>query len=343
VADTDTDTDSDTDSDTDTHPIPDPVASDLDGDGHRSPDATLGGLLAVLDLTPHPAGGPDVFVGQSQPQPWGRVFGGQVLAQSLVAAQHTVDIERGVHSMHGYFLRAGDSSRPIEFSVDRLRDGRSFSARRVTASQSGRPILSMIASFQSEASGLDHQTPMPDVPAPESLPTIAERYANVNTDAGRYWMRQRPIDLRHVEQPIFVQSAPERATHQAVWMKTVGRLPDDPRLHTAVLAYASDYVLLEPVLRAHGRNWSDPGFKAASLDHAMWWHRPARTDEWLLYVQESPSASGARGLGLGRIYTRDGALAASVAQEGMLRVPPVPDSPPAPPPQPAQPPPPPLT
>jgi acyl-CoA thioesterase-2 len=309
------------DSETDTHPLPDPIASERDGAGRRTPDATLGGLLAVLDLTPDPSGGPDVFVGQSQQQPWGRVFGGQVLAQSLVAAQHTVDSARGVHSMHAYFLRAGDSNRPIEFSVDRLRDGHSFSARRVTASQFGRPILSMIASFQSETSGLDHQTPMPDVPAPESLPTIAERYADLDTDAGRYWMRQRPVDLRHVEQPIFVHSAPERSSHQCVWMRAVGALPDDPRMHAAVLAYASDYVLLEPALRAHGRHWAEPGFKAASLDHAMWWHRPARADEWLLYVQESPSASGARGLGLGRIYTRDGVLAASVAQEGMLRVP----------------------
>jgi len=307
--------------DTDTHPIPDPLPSDP-GDGLRqSPQATLRGLLAVLALAPQPAQGPDVFVGQSQRQPWGRVFGGQVLAQSLVAAQHTVDDDRGVHSMHGYFLRAGDSNEPIGFQVERLRDGHSFSARQVTASQFGRPILSMIASFQTAASGLDHQMPMPDVPAPESLPTITERYADDHTAAAQYWTRQRPIDLRHVEQPIFVHSAPERARHQAVWMKAVGRLPDDPRLHTAVLAYASDYVLLEPVLRAHGRNWSDPDFKVASLDHAMWWHRPARTDEWLLYVHDSPSASGARGLGVGRIYTRDGVLAASVAQEGMFRVP----------------------
>jgi acyl-CoA thioesterase-2 len=326
-------------SDTDTHPVPDPVG-DQPQPGppaaaeHTAADA-LGGLLAVLDLAPDPAAGPDQFVGQSQPQPWGRVFGGQVLAQSLIAAQLTVDDgslddgtaddgtpkRRSVHSMHGYFLRAGDSSEPIEFAVERLRDGRSFSARRVHALQFGRPILSMIASFQTPAVGLDHQLPMPDVPDPESLPTIAARYAGVDTAASRYWVRQRPIDLRHVDRPIFVESSPELTSTQAVWMRAVGVLPDDPGLHAAVLAYASDYVLLEPVLRAHGRSWSDPGLRAASLDHAMWWHRPARADEWLLYVQESPSSSGARGLGLGRIYTRDGVLAATVAQEGMLRMP----------------------
>jgi acyl-CoA thioesterase-2 len=223
--------------------------------------------------------------------------------------------------MHAYFLRAGDSSEPITFSVERLRDGRSFSARRTHALQFGRPILSMIASFQVPAAGLEHQLPMRDVPGPEELPSLAERYGHLETAAAKYWVRQRPMDLRHVDEPIFLSAAPERAPHQAVWMRAVGPLPDDPALHAAVLAYASDYTLLEPVLRAHGRGWSDPGLKAASLDHAMWWHRPARADEWLLYVQDSPSAQGARGLGIGRIYTRDGVLVASVAQEGMLRVP----------------------
>ena len=311
-------------SETDTHPLPDPARAPAGAEVPTpTPDEAdaLAGLLAVLDLAPDAGGEPDTFVGQSQPQPWARVFGGQVLAQSLAAAQRTVDADRPVHSMHGYFLRAGDSNEPITFAVERLRDGRSFSARRTHALQFGRPILSMIASFQLPATGLDHQEPMPDVPAPESLPSLTERYAAVDSAAARYWTRQRPMDLRHVDEPIFLAGAAERTTQQAVWMKAVGALPDDPRLHAAVLAYASDYSLLEPVLRAHGRGWSDPGLKAASLDHAMWWHRPARADEWLLYVQESPSAQGARGLGLGRIYTRDGVLAATVAQEGMLRVP----------------------
>ncbi|HVN13579.1 MAG TPA: acyl-CoA thioesterase II [Kineosporiaceae bacterium] len=307
-------------SDTDTHPVPDPAVTAVEGEGIAEQDA-LTGLLRVLDLAPADDGEPDTFVGESQPQPWGRVFGGQVLAQSLVAAQRTVDVSRPVHSLHGYFLRAGDSSEPITFAVERLRDGRSFSARRVHALQFGRPILSMIASFQAPAEGLDHHVGMPDVPSPESLPTIGQLYAGLDSPDARYWSRQRPMDLRHVEQPIYLAPAERRTTRQAIWMRAVGRLPDDPGLHAAVLAYGSDYSLLEPVLRAHGRSWSEFGLRVASLDHAMWWHRVARVDDWLLYVQDSPSAQGARGLGIGRLYTRDGVLAATVAQEGMLRVP----------------------
>lgn len=312
-------------SDTDTHPIPDGAAESSGDDGAatqdwQTPEGALTGLLAVLDLEPQPADD-DTFIGQSQPQPWGRVFGGQVLAQALRAAQHTVAAERPVHSMHAYFLRAGNSSEPITFAVERLRDGHSFSARRTHALQFGRPILSMIASFQAPSDGLDHQVAMPEVPPPESLQTIAARYAEVATEAAKYWMRARPMDLRHVQQPLFVEGAAERSTTQAVWIRAVGALPDDPALHAAVLAYASDYSLLEPTLRAHGRSLSEPGLKMASLDHAMWWHRPVRVDEWLLHVYESPSASGARGLGTGRIFTRDGVLACTVAQEGMIRLP----------------------
>jgi acyl-CoA thioesterase-2 len=309
------------DTDTDTDPIPERVTSGQEGWTDPGTDP-LAMLLAVLDLEERPDEGQDVFFGQSQPQPWGRVYGGQVLAQSLVAAQRTVTPDRPVHSLHAYFLRAGDSSEPITFAVERLRDGRSFSARRVHALQFGRPILSMAASFQLPADGLDHQTAMPTgVPEPETLMSIPERYAGVDSTAARYWARERPMDLRHVEQPVFVHSAPDRQPHQALWMRAVGALPDDPRLHAAVLTYASDYSLLEPVLRAHGKTFSEPGIKIASLDHAMWWHRPARADDWLLYVEESPSASGSRGLGLGRIHSRDGRLVASVAQEGMIRLP----------------------
>jgi acyl-CoA thioesterase-2 len=281
--------------------------------------AALEGLLAVLDLAAAPEAGADVFVGQSQPQPWGRVYGGQVLAQALVAAQRTVDPGRPVHSLHGYFLRAGDSGEPITFAVERLRDGRSFSARRTHALQFGRPILSMISSFQTPAGGVEHQAPMPQAPDPQSLPSITERYAGTGTE--NLWARRRPIDLRHVEEPLFTRPAAQVSTRQSLWLRAVGDLPDDPALHAAVLAYASDYSVLEPVLRAHRLAFVSPGLKMASLDHAMWWHRPARADEWLLYTQDSPSAQGGRGLGLGRIYTRDGVLACSVAQEGMIRVP----------------------
>lgn len=306
--------------DTDTAPIPHDQRLQSGAAASTSRQDALAGLLAVLDLQPDPDA-PDTFVGQSQPQPWGRVYGGQVLSQALIAAQRTVDVQRSVHSLHAYFLRAGDSSEPITFAVERLRDGLSFSARRTHALQQGRPILSMIASFQAPADGIDHQWPMPEVPAPETLPTLAERYAGVDTPAARYWTRERPMDLRHVEPSVFVEPTTERGDHQSVWMRAVGELPDDPRLHAAVLAYASDYTLLEPVLRRHGRSYSEPGLRMASLDHAMWWHRPARADGWLLYTQESPSAGGARGLGVGRIYTRDGTLACTVAQEGMIRAP----------------------
>jgi acyl-CoA thioesterase-2 len=293
------------------------------GDPTDMPTSPLTGLLEVLDLEPRGLDdrGQDLFVGQSQPQPWGRVYGGQVLGQTLVAAGRTAPEGRHVHSMHGYFLRPGDSAAPIEFAVERLRDGRSFSARRVHALQHGKPILSMIASFQEDAAGLDHQDAMPQVPDPESLPTPAELLGHIDHPAAQYWARDRPIDIRHVQAPIYLAADEDRVARQAVWMRAMGPLPDDELLHRAVLGYASDYTLLESVLRRHGMAWATPGLKAASLDHAMWWHRPARADEWLLYVQASPSASGARGLGIGRIFSRDGRLVASVAQEGMLRVP----------------------
>lgn len=297
-----------------------------DPDGQRDPDAAglLTELLQVLDVRAagKDAQGQDLFEGQSQPQPHGRVFGGQVLGQTLVAAGRTVDLGRPVHSMHGYFLRPGDSGEPITFAVERLRDGQSFSARRVHAIQFGRPILSMIASFQLPSAGFDHQDTMPEVPDPESLPTARELLADLDHPVARSWSRGRAIDLRHVEGPVYWRAGAERVAHQAVWMRTVAPMPDDdPLLHRAVLGYASDYTLLEPVLRRHGVTWATPGLKAASLDHAMWWHRPVRADEWLLYAQASPSASGARGLSTGRIFTRDGHLVATVAQEGMLRPP----------------------
>ena len=309
----------------------DDAASDDDvSDGAASdgaaPDGAelLRGLLEVLDLEPQGLDdrGQDLFTGTSQRQPHGRVFGGQVLGQVLVAAGRTVEPGRDVHSMHGYFLRPGDSSEPITFSVERLRDGRSFSARRVHAIQFDQPILSMIASFQDPAPGLDHQDEMPDVPPPDDLPTTAELMGHLDHPVARYWARERPMDLRHVTTPIYWKADPERRARNAVWMRTPAPMPDDPLLHRAVLGYASDYTLLESVLRRHGVTWASQGLKAASLDHAMWWHRPVRVDEWLLYVQASPSASGARGLGIGRVFSQDGLLVASVAQEGMLRVPP---------------------
>ncbi|QWT22920.1 acyl-CoA thioesterase II [Subtercola sp. PAMC28395] len=280
-------------------------------------------LLATLTLTDTGARtAEDIFTAPSQWTAHGRVFGGQVLAQSLIAAQHTVGGERPAHSMHGYFLRPGDTSKPITFSVDRIHDGRSFSTRRTQAYQDGLPILSMIASFQAVGPGLDHQIDIPaGLPSPEELPSVAELIGHIDHPVAQNWAHQRPFDIRHVGSPIYLSSDPNPVEYQAIWMKSIGPLPDDPDLHRAAMAYASDYSLLEPIFRRHSVVWVTPGLKSASLDHAMWWHRPGRADEWMLYVQESPSAQGGRGLATGRIYSQAGILLASVAQEGMVRVP----------------------
>jgi acyl-CoA thioesterase II len=283
----------------------------------------LAGLLAALDLTDTGARtAEDIFTGPSQWTPYGRVFGGQVLAQSLIAAMRTVPADRAVHSVHGYFLRPGDVTLPITFSVDRIHDGRSFSTRRTQAYQDGLPILSMITSFQTADDGLEHQVAMPaGMPDPETIPSTAEQLADIDHPMARYWSTARPFDIRHVDPAIYAGADPERRTAQATWIRTTGPMPDDPNLHRAALVYASDYVILEPVLRGHGLAWADPALKMASLDHAMWWHRFGRVDEWLLYVQDSPVAIGGRGLAMGRIFRRDGVLVASVAQEGTFRVP----------------------
>ncbi len=283
----------------------------------------LAEMISALNLTD--AGGArtreDIFTGPSQWMPHGRVFGGQVLAQSLVAATRTVEA-RPVHSLHGYFLRPGDIELPITFSVDRLRDGRSFSTRRVQAYQKGEPIFSMIASFQETDPGLEHQDAFPfDIPAPETLPSAAELIGDNPHPVAQYWAKARPFDMRHVGSPIYFSVKGEPVSHQAVWIKALGDMPADSQLHTAALAYASDYSILESIYRRHGIAWSHPGLKSASLDHAMWFHRPAKVDDWLLYVQNSPSAQCGRGLALGHIYTREGELVATVAQEGMVRVP----------------------
>ena len=282
-------------------------------------------LLDVLDLDP--GAGPDTYVGRSQPQPHGRVFGGQVLAQSIIAAGRTVaDLPdaaadpRRIHSLHAYFLRPGDSALPLSFAVERLRDGGSFSARRVHALQQGQPILSMITSFQTQTSGLEHQDPMPAAPDPGSLPSVADLLGGMDHPVAQFWSHRRAIDLRHAQGALYVVPVRPAEARQSVWLRTLKAMPDDPLLHAAVLAYCSDYAILEPVLRRHGLAWSDPRLRVASLDHAMWFHRPARADGWTLYTQSSPSASGGRGLSAGRMFAADGTLVASVGQEGMVRV-----------------------
>ncbi|GAB2748551.1 acyl-CoA thioesterase II [Terrabacter koreensis] len=267
-----------------------------------------------------------VFEGRSQKMPHGRVFGGQVLAQCVMAAGITVrdvndgDGSRPIHSLHGYFMRPGDDTLPIRFAVEEMRDGNSFSTRRVHAVQKGAPIMSMTCSFQERAGGLDHQDPMPEVTGPDDLPSLADAFRGVDHPGARHIAESRPIEMRPVESNIFVDAGEQQVATNHVWMRAIDRLPDDPLLHAAVLAYSSDYSLLEPVLRRHGLVWTDPRLRVASLDHSMWFHRDARADEWLLYAQQSPSAISGRGLAIGEMYTQDGTLVATTAQEGMVRV-----------------------
>jgi len=277
-------------------------------------------VLDILDLEAD-AGAPDTFTGRSLQQPGGRVFGGQVLAQALLAAGRTLDADRLPHSMHGYFLRPGDVREPIGFAVERLRDGRSFSARRTHALQGGVPILSMIASFQEEQGGLDYADEMPaDVPGPDGLTSVHERLDGIDHPVARFWAHEAAFDVRHVGDNVNLRPARDTSGQQKVWFRSRGPVPaGDQLLHRALLAYACDQVMLEPILRRAGRSWISPGLSIASLDHAMWWHRDVQVDEWLLFVQSTPSAQGGRGLGAARVFTRDGVLVASIAQEGMVR------------------------
>jgi acyl-CoA thioesterase-2 len=275
-------------------------------------------LLGILDLEPLEI---NLFRGNSPQVGWQRVFGGQVIGQALVAACRTVE-GRQPHSLHAYFLLGGDPKVPIIYEVDRIRDGRSFTTRRVIAIQHGQPIFSMSVSFHLGEEGYDHAFPMPKVPPPEELPSEAEIKANVMPmmpDPVRaYYERERPIELRPVEYKRYLSREPKDPRFN-VWIRATGRLPNHPAIHQCVLAYASDMTLLDSALIAHGRTVFERSIQAASLDHALWFHRPFRADDWLLYAQDSPSASGARGFSRGLIFARDGTLVASVAQEGLIR------------------------
>ncbi|MEX0170171.1 acyl-CoA thioesterase [Streptomyces sp. LMG1-1-1.1] len=287
------------------------------------PDAptALDDLLDLLDLERIER---DIFRGESRSALVPRVFGGQVAAQALVAAGRTVPADRLAHSLHAYFLRAGDPGAPIVYTVDRIRDGRSFTTRRVVAVQHGQPIFHLSASFQTYEEGLDHQVDMPPAPDLETLPAPAEmlpRHLPAEV-ADRLIEARAAVDLRYAETPPWGTVGTPREPRSQVWFRTNGKLADDPLLHVVLATYVSDMTLLDSVLLAHGRGgWAVGDVVGASLDHAMWFHRPFRADEWLLYDQESPTASGGRGLGQARIYTRDGRLAISVIQEGVVRVP----------------------
>ncbi len=254
---------------------------------------------------------------------WQRVYGGQVIGQALVAASRTVPEDRHAHSLHGYFLRPGDTQFPILYTVDRIRDGRSFTTRRVVAIQHGKPIFNMSISFQVDETGFDHQLPMPEAPRPDMLQDERElrlEWAKkVPEEFAESFDRDRPIDIRPVE-PLDIFQPEKRPPFQMCWMKSRERLPDDQRLHQCVLAYLSDWSLLDTAMLPHAVSFTQTKMQVASLDHAMWFHREFRADEWLLYVQDSPSANGARGLNRGLIYTEAGVLVASATQEGLIRI-----------------------
>ena len=263
-----------------------------------------------------------IFRGESRDLGGARVFGGQVLGQALTAASYTVR-DRQVHSLHAYFLVAGDVNAPIVYEVDVARDGKSFSNRRVVAIQHGQPIFNMTASFQVPEEGLEHAAPMPQVPGPEGLADVRQLAPDVlhkvPDKMRRFLTHERPFEFRPVE-PIQMVSPPRAAPVRHIWLKTLAKLPDNPDLHRNVLAYVSDYQLVSTATLPHGIHFAEGNVQLASLDHAMWFHRPFRADEWLLYAMESPNASGGRGLALGRFFTRDGVLVASTAQEGVVRV-----------------------
>jgi len=277
-------------------------------------------LLDILDLEVLER---NLFRGRSPKTGWQRVFGGQVIGQALVAAQRTVPEERLVHSLHGYFMRPGDPKVPIIYEVDRIRDGGSFTTRRVVAIQHGKAIFSMSASFQIQEPGLDYHMPMPEQPDPETLMSakeLQEKFADHAPETIKaYWRRERPIEMRATSYEHFISNK-KLDPEQYVWMKATDTIPNNQALQAAILAYASDMTLLDTSLYPHGRKIFEPELQVASLDHAMWFHRPIDMNEWLLFAQDTPNSSGARGFNRGSLYTRDGLLVASCVQEGLIRV-----------------------
>ena len=288
-----------------------------------SDQSPLDRLVHLLDLEQIEL---DIFRGTQPEEPLIRVFGGQVAGQALVAAGRTVPPDRPVHSLHAYFLRPGDPSVPIVYEVDRIRDGKGFTTRRVVAIQHGRPIFNLAASFQLPEVGPAHQQQMPVVPAPETLPTQQERMKAYDQELGGWYSRPRPIDIRYVGDPPRVMRDRIRAgeaegqSRSAVWMRANGTLPDDPLLHVCAVTFASDMTLLDSTLMRHGLAFGKDPLMLASLDHAMWFHKPFRADEWFLYDQTSPFTGGGRGLAQGSIYTAEGELVVSVMQEGLIRL-----------------------
>lgn len=273
-------------------------------------------LVRLLDLEPIEV---NIFRGVQPDEERQRVFGGQVASQALMAAGRTVDNGR-VHSLHSYFLRPGDPTVPILYEVDRIRDGKSFTTRRVVAIQHGEAIFNLATSFHVDEVGLEHQFPMPEVPPPEELPTLPERLAPWREELAEWFDRPHPIDQRHIGELAWRHGATTQEPYQRLWIRADGELPDDPLLHACVATYASDMSLFDTILQPHPVRWDDPNFMGASLDHCMWFHRPFRADEWMLYDTDSPVATAARGLARGFLFDREGRLAVSIVQEGLARL-----------------------
>lgn len=277
-------------------------------------------FLDAIALTPTaPERGDHAFFAHTQYVPWPKAYGGDMVAQSAAAAIATVGDDRTLHSLHSSFLRPVDVESEVRYEVEVVRDGRGYSTRQVRAYQHGKLAFLCTASFQVPEDGPEHTLVMPDVPAPEDLPSSAEVLRDATGNAAEYWAHGRSFDQRHIPGPLFVNGGDEKAPHVGLWVRAFDALPDDAHTHQLAIAYVCDYSILEPSLRALGLNWSSPGLMTASLDHSMWFHRPARADEWLLYAQETAGVQSGRGLNIGRFFTRSGDLVATVAQEGLLR------------------------
>jgi acyl-CoA thioesterase II len=276
---------------------------------------------AMIDALTLTVAGADSFGATHQVIPSGRAYGGEVVAQAVAATIRTVPDDRSIHSFHGYFLRAVDVNEASTYDVERLRDGRGFSARAVTGRQGGRVTFKGLASYHVDADGVRHQDVLPALPDPETLPTAGDALVDSTVRDAHYWAHERNFDLRHVEPSVYINAAGERIRRQVVWLKSYERLADDLNVHRTALAYVCDYTLLEPVLRYHGAAWADHGVVTASLDHAMWWHNDGRVDDWIALVQDSPAAGGGLALTRASIFSHDGVLLASVGQQGLVQLP----------------------
>ncbi len=274
-------------------------------------------LLGLLDLEQT---GVDTFLGQHPEKVWSRTFGGQLVAQAIIAAGRTVGPERPVHAVNAHFVRGGDVKKPIEYRVERHRDGRAFANRTVTAYQDDQELFVMLAAFQDYGKGLEHATPQPQVPDPDGLPRVEESFEGLEDRLQMFVQAPHPIDMRYTNDPAWIlKGTGETLNHNRVWMKADGTLPDDPLIHVATLGYSSDTTVLDSIITTHGLSWGFDRIVAATVNHSIWFHRPFRFDDWALYATQSPVAAGQRGLAMGHFYSRAGELLATVVQEGVIR------------------------